>query len=85
MEVFTAEPPCAGCTKLLHMAEEIAQKFKGKVKVLKYIGPSEKFEAYKLTIVPAIVFNQGKIKIAGVCPSKETLCDAFREAGLMKL
>jgi len=37
---------------------------------------------YCLTVVPAIVFNEGEIKIMGVCPSEETLKSALREAGL---
>jgi predicted DsbA family dithiol-disulfide isomerase len=37
---------------------------------------------YCLTVVPAMVFNEGKIKIMGVCPSEETLKSALREAGL---
>ncbi|WP_455367389.1 thioredoxin family protein [[Eubacterium] cellulosolvens] len=82
MEVFTAEPPCAGCTKLLQIADDIAQKYKGKVEVLKHIGPSKEFEAYRLTLVPAVVFNKGKIKIIGVCPSRETLIASLKEMGI---
>jgi hypothetical protein len=37
---------------------------------------------YCLTVVPAIVFNEGETKIMGVCPSGETLRSALREAGL---
>jgi len=37
---------------------------------------------YCLTVVPAIVFNKGKIRIMGACPSEETLKSALREAGL---
>jgi hypothetical protein len=36
---------------------------------------------YCLTVVPAIVFNEGEID-NGVCPSEETLKSALREAGL---
>jgi hypothetical protein len=82
MEVFTAEPPCAGCTKLLHLADEIAEKYKGKVKVLKHIGSSKEFDMYKLALVPAVVFNQGEIKIVGVCPSRETLIASLKEMGV---
>ncbi|WP_455364061.1 thioredoxin family protein [[Eubacterium] cellulosolvens] len=82
MEVFTAEPPCAGCTKLLQIADEIAQRYKEEVKVVKHTGPSKEFEAYKLTLVPATVFNQGKIKIVGVCPSKDTILASLKEMGL---
>lgn len=82
MEVFTAEPPCAGCTKLLQLADEFEQQFKAKVEVEKHIGPSKEFEEYKLTLVPAVVFNKGKIKIVGVCPSKETIIASLKEMGV---
>lgn len=82
MEVFTAEPPCAGCTKLLQIADDIAQKYKGKVEVIKHIGPSKEFEDYRLTLVPATVFNEGKIKIVGVCPSGDTILASLMEMGV---
>ncbi len=82
MEVFTAEPPCAGCVKLLETADEFAQEYKGKVQVIKHIGPCKEFETYKLTLVPAVVFNEGKIKLVGVCPDKETIVASLKEMGV---
>lgn len=82
MEVFTAEPPCAGCVKLLQMADEFAQQYKGKVQVIKHIGPSKEFDAYRLTLVPAVVFNEGEIKIVGVCPDRETIIASLKEMGM---
>ena len=82
LETFTAEPPCAACVHLLELAEEIEKKYKEKVEVIKHIGPCEEFEKYQLTFVPAVVLNQGKIKIMGVCPSRKTLEAALKEVGL---
>ena len=82
LETFTAEPPCAGCTHLLELAEEIERKYKGRVEVIKHIGPCEEFEKYALTVVPAVVLNEGKIKIMGVCPSLKTLEAALKEMGV---
>jgi hypothetical protein len=36
---------------------------------------------YCLTVVPAIVFNEGEIKIMGVCPSEETLSERSERSG----
>jgi hypothetical protein len=82
VEVFTAEPPCAGCVKLLEMADEIAKTYGKKVNVIKHIGPSEEFNKYKLTLVPAVVIEEGKIMLMGVCPDKETFIAALKEVGV---
>jgi predicted DsbA family dithiol-disulfide isomerase len=80
VETFTAEPPCAGCLKLLEYADLIKAKYGDRVEVIKHIGVCEEFGKYGLTVVPAIVFNEGKIKIMGVCPSMQTI-----EAALMEM
>ncbi|MEM3577344.1 MAG: thioredoxin family protein [Candidatus Bathyarchaeia archaeon] len=82
VEVFTAEPPCAGCLKLLEYADLIKAKYGEKVDVIKHIGPCEGFGKYVLTVVPAVVFNEGKIKIMGVCPSMQTIEAALKEMGV---
>ena len=82
LEAFTAEPPCAGCTNLIKLVDEIAQDYGDSVEVVKHIGPSEEFKKYKLTLVPAIVMEEGKIVIMGVCPDKETIISSLKEVGL---
>lgn len=82
VEVFTAEPPCAGCLKLLEVADFLKGKYGERVEVTKHIGPCEEFKKYGLTVVPAMVFNEGKIKIMGVCPSMKTIEAALREMGV---
>jgi len=81
-ETFTAEPPCPGCIKLLALADEIAKEYKGRVEVIKHIGPCEEFSKYKLTVVPAVVVDNGLIRIMGLCPDKETIIAALKEAGV---
>ncbi|MEM4576129.1 MAG: thioredoxin family protein [Candidatus Nezhaarchaeales archaeon] len=82
VEFFTAEPPCAGCVKLLEHADIIKERYGDKVEVIKHVGPCEEFNKYGLTVVPAVVFNEGKIKIMGVCPSLKTMEAALRELGV---
>lgn len=82
LEVFTAEPPCAGCTHLLDLADAVAKSYTRTVKVVKHVGPCEEFEKYGLTVVPAVVLNEGQIKIMGVCPSRKTLEAALKELGI---
>ena len=83
MEVFSGGPYCAGCVSILELADEFAEKYKGKLEVVKFIGDeaTSKFEEYKLGCVPAVVINE-KIRIEGICPSRTTLTNALREGGL---
>jgi hypothetical protein len=82
VEFFTAEPPCAGCVDLLKIADIIAKKYGKKVNVVKHIGLCEEFKRYNLTMVPAVVFEEGRIMIMGVCPDMETLTASLRELGV---
>jgi len=83
MEVFSGDPPCPGCVAVLALADEYAQKYQGKLEVVKLVGEEAiaKFEEYKLGCVPAVVINE-KIRIEGICPSQTTLANALREGGL---
>lgn len=82
VEVFTAEPPCAGCSKLLEIADLLKEKYSERVEVIKHIGPCEEFNKYHLTVVPALVFNKGRVKIMGVCPSMQTIEASLKEMGV---
>lgn len=82
LETFTAEPPCAGCTRLLELADKIDKKYKDKVKLIRHISPCKEFEKYELMVIPAVVLNEGKIKIMGVCPSVRTLEASLKEMGV---
>ncbi|MCQ5376896.1 MAG: thioredoxin family protein [Candidatus Methanomethylicia archaeon] len=82
VEFFTAEPPCAGCVDLLKIADEVAKKYGKKAEVVKHIGMCDEFQKYGITMVPAVVFEEGRIMLMGVCPDMETLDAAFRELGV---
>lgn len=83
VEIFSGDPPCPGCETLLEISKWIEEEFKGKVEVFRYVGEEgvKKFEEYKLDMVPAIVINQ-KIRVVGMCPSRETVEAMLREAGI---
>jgi hypothetical protein len=83
MEVFSGEPPCAACQKVLALADDYAAKYHDELEVIKHIGQSAmtKFNEYGLWCTPAIVIDE-TIRIEGVCPSKETLDTALKEVGL---
>jgi hypothetical protein len=83
LEVFSGDPPCPGCTALVSLASDVASQYEGELEVIIYEGAEgmEKFEAYRLFCVPAVVVN-GSIRVEGMCPSKATLNNALREGGL---
>ncbi|WP_455364062.1 hypothetical protein [[Eubacterium] cellulosolvens] len=84
VEVFTSLPPCSGGRLVLKLIEEAKKEYGKSIDVKLYKGPTEKTKEYGLDVSPAIIIDRD-IQIVGVCPSRETLYDAFREAGLMKL
>lgn len=81
VEIFTSDPPCSGGRLLVRLIEEIKQEYKDKIEVQIYRGISEKLKEYNIQTSPAIVIDDD-IRIIGVCPSKETLKEALREAGV---
>jgi len=82
VEFFTAEPPCAGCIELLKTADDVAEKYGARIQVIKHIGPCEEFNKYGLTVVPAVVFEEGRIMLMGVCPDMDTIIASFKELGV---
>lgn len=83
VEVFSGDPPCPGCIAIIELAKQIAAKYQGELELTIYEGEEgmEKFEAYRLFCVPAVVVN-GSIRIEGMCPSEATFNNALREGGL---
>ncbi|MCR4420062.1 MAG: thioredoxin family protein [Clostridia bacterium] len=80
VEFFSGDPPCQDCLKAFTLADEYAAERQGRVEVIKLFGAEamEKFRAYNLSCTPAIVI-EGRLKIEGICPSRETLDRAVRE------
>ena len=83
MEVFSGGSLCSGCVDILELADKYAERYKDKLKVVRFIGDeaTSRFREYKLGCVPAVVINK-TIRIEGICPSETTLDNALREAGL---
>lgn len=81
IEAFVSISTYSGGVTLSKLLKEIEGEFGDKVEIVVYKGRNELFEEYNLTAAPAVVVGE-MIKIMGVCPSKETLVSALREAGL---
>ena len=81
IEAFLSVPTCSGGVSLSRLLKEIEREFGDKVEIVIYEGQNELFEEYGLTSAPAVVVGE-LVRIMGVCPSKESLVSALREAGL---
>jgi len=81
IEAFLSVPPCSGGISLSKLLDEVQAEFGDRIEVTVHRGPQELAEGYNLTAAPALVIG-GLVKIAGLCPSKESLVSALREAGL---
>jgi len=81
VEVFSSQPPCSGGRLLHRLIDEIKEEYGDRIEVVEYKGPCEKAKEYGIESSPAVVFDED-IRIMGVCPSKETLREALREAGI---
>lgn len=81
IEAFLSVPTCSGGVSLSRLLKEIEREFGDKVEIVTYEGHNELFEEYGLTSAPAVVVGE-LVRIMGVCPSKESLVSALREAGL---
>ena len=81
IEAFLSVPTCSGGISLSRLLKEIEREFGDKVEIVTYEGHNELFEEYGLTAAPAVVVGE-LVRIIGVCPSKESLVSALREAGL---
>ena len=81
VKVFTSRPSCSGGRLLLRLIDEIKKEYGDKIDVEVYQGSVEETKVYDIETTPALVIDED-IRIIGVCPSKETLKDALREAGV---
>jgi hypothetical protein len=67
---------------VLRLVDEIKRDYEEKIEVEIFRGLSEKAKEYDLKVSPAIIIDKD-IRIIGVCPSKKTLKNAIREAGVI--
>lgn len=82
IEVFTSLPPCSGGRMVLRLMEQIKKEYGDKIEIEVFKGLTDKAKEYGLKVSPAIIIDRD-VRIIGVCPSKQTLRNAIREAGVI--
>jgi len=81
IEIFTSLPSCSGGRMVLRLMEEIKKEYGSRIEVEVLRGLNERANEYGLKVSPAIIVDRD-VRIIGVCPSKQTLRNALREAGV---
>jgi hypothetical protein len=64
------------------LIQQIKKDYGNKIEVEVFKGLTEKAKEYGLKVSPAIIIDKD-VRIIGVCPSKQTLKNAIREAGVV--
>ncbi|MDD4876509.1 MAG: hypothetical protein PHQ86_05200 [Dehalococcoidales bacterium] len=81
IDAFLSIPACSGGVSLSRLLNEIEEEYGEKVEIIFHKGRNEVFEQLNLTTAPALVIGD-LVRIMGVCPSKESLVSALKEAGM---
>ena len=81
VEAFLSVPPCSGGVNLTRLLDQISAEFGDRVDISITRGPTEQMEERNLTAAPALIVGD-LVRFMGLCPSKESLISALREAGM---
>jgi hypothetical protein len=81
VEVFLSVPACSGGVAVRRLIDEVVSEYPGQIEVVYQQGRSERYEELKLSSAPAIIVGD-LVRFIGLCPTKEGLIGALREAGL---
>lgn len=82
IEAFLSVPPCSGGILLARCLDEIKSRFGDRVDIVIHRGPTPRLEELKISVLPALVIGD-LVRIAGLCPSRESLVSALRECGMV--
>jgi hypothetical protein len=81
VEVFLSVPACSGGVAVKRLLEDVAQTYGDQMDVVYHHGRDAAYEDLKLSSAPAIIVGD-LVRFIGLCPTKEGLIGALREAGL---
>ena len=81
VEAFLSVPACSGGVSLMRLLKEIEQEYGDRVEIVVNRGRNELYEQRNLSAAPALIVGD-LVRFMGVCPDKESLVAALKEAGL---
>ncbi|HEX2988475.1 MAG TPA: hypothetical protein VHS06_09930 [Chloroflexota bacterium] len=81
VEVFLSVPACSGGLAVRRLIEDVQKQYGSQMEVIYHQGRDERYEELKLSSAPAIIVGD-LVRFIGLCPTREGLIGALREAGL---
>ncbi|MCE5254946.1 MAG: thioredoxin family protein [Actinomycetia bacterium] len=81
VEVFLSVPACSGGVAVRRLLDEVAQEYGEQMDVVYHQGRDARYEELRLASAPAVIVGD-LVRFVGLCPTKEGLIAALREAGL---
>jgi hypothetical protein len=81
VEVFLSVPACSGGVAVRRLIEDVQKEYGDQMDVVYHQGRDERYDELKLSSAPAIIVGD-LVRFIGLCPTREGLIGALREAGL---
>ena len=81
VEVFLSVPACSGGVAVRRLIDGVAEQYGAQMDVVYHQGRDERYEELQLSSAPAIIVGD-LVRFIGLCPTREGLIGALREAGL---
>ena len=81
VEVFLSVPACSGGVAVRRLIADVQAQYGDQVDVVYHQGRDERYEEMRLSSAPAIIVGD-LVRFIGLCPTREGLIGALREAGL---
>jgi hypothetical protein len=81
IEAFLSNPQTADDISLTQLLKKLSAELTEKLQIIIYSKEDDHFNGYNLASTPALVIGD-IIKIAGFCPSEESIISALKDLGL---
>ena len=81
IEAFLSNTQTADDVSLTQLLKKLSAELTEKLQIMFYSKDDDHFNGYNLTGTPALVIGE-IIKIAGFCPSEESIISALKDLGL---
>jgi len=78
VKIFGSTPPCAKCKEVERRANNVAEKYAGKVEVAKFDAFSEEGDKYGIMLTPTMVINDTVVAVGKVI-SEDELAKAIKK------
>jgi len=78
IKIFGSSPPCAKCKEAEKRAKKVAEKYPGKIEVVKFEALSEEDNKYGVLLTPTTIVNE-KVVSTGSILSEDALEEIIKK------